>query len=45
MYPFVDMLETLGLNSLLHINGHYQTTYGFMMTALEKVLKESEYFD
>ena len=45
MYPIVDLLEVLGLDSLPRIKGRYQTIGGFMMAALEKVPAEGEYFD
>ena len=45
MSPFIDLLETLGLDSLPRIKGRYQTVGGFMMAALEKVPTEGEYFD
>lgn len=44
MYPIVDLLELLGIDSL-PIKGRYKTMGGFMMSILEKVPKEGEYFD
>ena len=44
MYPIVDLLELLGLDSL-PIKGRYKTIGGFMMSVLEKVPNEGEYFD
>lgn len=43
--PFIDLLETLELDSLPPVKGRYQTVGGFMMAALEKVPAEGEYFD
>lgn len=45
MCPFTDLLEILELESAPRLRGRYQTIGGFMMSALEKVPTEGEYFD
>ena len=44
MYPIVDLLDLLGLDDP-PIKGRYKTIGGFMMSVLEKVPKEGEFFD
>ncbi len=45
MYPIIDLLEDIELDSLPTVKGRYQTIGGFMMAALEKVPVEGEYYD